>query len=1667
MANACRFKWLGMVLLWTLAGASHAGVNTGSSRHWDGDGDWYASFEYDYREWWDGGEYEEGTGPMYYSYENVDAAMELGYRGDGTEAVIPATLTCRLPTKIDYTDLDPEEGPKESGWIAFEAPVRGIGSGYSSPFKSSAHPNLLRVVVPSSVQLLNNYAFDYCEAEVDIDLSSLTNIGNCAFHACPNLKARGDLENVLFIDSRAFEAQNGIPGEINLASVERLERWAFNGCSGLKKVVIGGRCTVLKDSFSSCGNLEYAVINATNLTICIYSDVFRGCWSLRQLELGGDVKLVSGRNPGWGFHHFLHECPNLSNVVLRHGIISIPDDFLRDSHGDFDIGAKAESFSVVVESPVEYVGENAFANPYITDLSISFHNCELAAAAFRGCRGIKGHLDLSEVMSIPMDCWEEDWDDEGNDNGHEIYCGWQFEQCTNLESVTWTPHVPTIPYGCFGRCTGLKTVNVPKEVTEIATEAFASCTALEDVWFEGAPPETAADAFAGVKQGARGHYTTHAAEWEEVIDENGMWRGLLFRDPPPPELRVHSADPMEGNLTLAWTERIPVPGVTYSIYRGEGNSRLDTYLVTNGLTETTWMDPSYREAKPLLKPLNYWVVANDDVFGERESNQLTTRRRFGVFVGLNEEQGFASDARLCHQLASETGEFFDCTLFTGEAVDSDAIRRKVADLAEEAQPGDLFLLFISSHGEEGKLAMSGWFDNYNVAELQKDVRKFDPGVAVIGVVMACHSGSMLGNGEGSEKIISWLLDAGVADCRANIAWVTSCGDGQESPLFGNGGTSPTPFGCSFLRDGWQKGFADRRLFGTTWTGDGDGQVTFYELARYAGELCKGYSDYVAPAGVRTENDELLMRVVAGAAGSGGSGTRPDAPASCTASQGRSDACIQINWELSNDSEVQYYWLFRKEPGESGARCVSRNAGNGEFSDPETLRQSGLSRETLKNLKAPEPFKVYQYYVRAVSPEGISAPSPITSGFAGTTLMRQWLEEMKLFGTMAGEIVNNMVSFPDLGGDTPWFWQTETIHGGTVAAQSGSVSDGQSSWMQLTVQGPGTIGFCWKTSCEEAANNKENCVWRDHAEFLLDDTCVEMLAGQGDWQYASFDIGSGTHVLCWAYNKDQSGADGDDCVWVDEVTWTPTVTTQTVTFNANGGTCGTGSAAYAVGESYWELPVPTKGVYPFVGWFTAKSGGEQVTAESVVPAMSARTLYAHWAKNQAVTFDANGGTCKTAKKGYWTPGTYGTLPVATREEYAFTGWYTAASGGTQVKAGDATTEATSRTLYAHWTRNQTVTFDANGGTCGTSRKGYWVAGTYATLPTATNGVKPFVGWFTEASGGEQVKVGDTVPAVSARTLYAHWAKNQAVTFDANGGTCATKKKGYWTPGTYATLPTATNGVKPFLGWFTAANGGTQVKVGDATSAETSRTLYAHWAKNQAVTFDANGGTCVTKKKGYWTPGTYATLPTPTNGVKPFVGWFTAASGGTQVKVGDATTSASSRTLYAHWAKNQAVTFDANGGTCNVSKKGYWTPGTYGTLPVATRDGFAFAGWFTAAEGGTQVKAGDAATSAGSRTLYAHWTAARQKAAGGITGIAVAPGTNGVKPRGTSGEGEGVCILLVEAQAGVEYVVQWTGALGGEWETVKRWTAEADGEAEVEVPLRAGESGAGFYRVAGSE
>lgn len=65
----------------------------------------------------------------------------------------------------------------------------------------------------------------------------------------------------------------------------------------------------------------------------------------------------------------------------------------------------------------------------------------------------------------------------------------------------------------------------------------------------------------------------------------------------------------------------------------------------------------------------------------------------------------------------------------------------------------------------------------------------------------------------------------------------------------------------------------------------------------------------------------------------------------------------------------------------------------------------------------------------------------------------------------------------------------------------------------------------------------------------------------------------------------------------------------ITFDANGGQCGTTSMYTDTTGKLSALPTPTRGGYTFNGWFTEQSGGTAVTAETVYDKNT--TLYAHW------------------------------------------------------------------------------------------------------------------------------------------------------------------------------------------------------------------------------------------------------------------------------------------------------------------------------------------------------------------------------------------------------------------------------------------------------------------------
>ena len=460
---------------------------------------------------------------------------------------------------------------------------------------------------------------------------------------------------------------------------------------------------------------------------------------------------------------------------------------------------------------------------------------------------------------------------------------------------------------------------------------------------------------------------------------------------------------------------------------------------------------------------------------------------------------------------------------------------------------------------------------------------------------------------------------------------------------------------------------------------------------------------------------------------------------------------------------------------------------------------------------------------------------------------------------------------------------------------------------------------------------------------------------------------------------------------------------TVTWNPNGGTVDPTSTIKTHGSTLDTLPTPTRAAdvqytYTFNGWFTAATGGTQVSAFTTVTGNV--TYYAHWTatlRSYTATFNGNGGSTpspSTITKTYGSE--LGTLPTCSRTGYTFLGWYTASSSGTKISSATKITGTV--TYYAQWSINSYIlTYNVNGGNAvSPNSKSVQYGSAYGTLPTPTKNsdaeyIYTFAGWFTAASGGTQVTANTTMNAYDT-TIYAHWTattRSYTINYQTTYGSLnrTSQSVAYGSKGS-CTLTMPANDAQytyTFQGWYTAANGG-GTKVGSSLTLETpsvtgAATYYAYVTiavNRYTFAFDANGGS--TPSPSFITKDyneAIGTLPTCSRAADntytyAFAGWFdtAAATGGTQLTTTTRVTSNS--TWYARWTatyNNYTVTWYGNGGTPSQSSSSFHYNDALGTLPTATRTGYTFNGWSTSANGPVNVSTTTKVTN--NVTYYAIW------------------------------------------------------------------------------------------------
>jgi len=172
----------------------------------------------------------------------------------------------------------------------------------------------------------------------------------------------------------------------------------------------------------------------------------------------------------------------------------------------------------------------------------------------------------------------------------------------------------------------------------------------------------------------------------------------------------------------------------------------------------------------------------------------------------------------------------------------------------------------------------------------------------------------------------------------------------------------------------------------------------------------------------------------------------------------------------------------------------------------------------------------------------------------------------------------------------------------------------------------------------------------------------------------------------------TNASGDPIVGVAfELDSTATILTST----SDGTTAVAGTGA--------TLTINAKNLAPL--WITSAPTSQTV---SVTGTNLGTTTFNYTLNPLAITiqFDSQGGTPNTiANQYYMSTDTFGILPSVARTGYNFDGWFTSATGGTQVNATDTTgshfASGSTATLYAQWTLAAfTITekyVDASGNT----------------------------------------------------------------------------------------------------------------------------------------------------------------------------------------------------------------------------------------------------------------------------------------------------------------------------------------------------------------------------------
>lgn len=371
--------------------------------------------------------------------------------------------------------------------------------------------DLLKVIIPSNVTLIDEGAFKECTKLVEVQIaedSKLTEIRSSAFQWCAKLATINLPDGLAKIGGYVFSGS--AISEITLSnSLKRIDGGAFESCENLESVYFSGSVNdwakiAMGDNYAA-SPMHYA------------SEIFFNNERLsNKLTLSSAVTSISS----WAFCNF----DFVTEVV-------IPSSVTEVGYGAFEGCDNLVKITMPFVEINNYYGysdkkfENIFGDVPESLVEVNIIGSEeVPAYYFTGCNKIQ-KISLAETITVIKE--------------HAFY------NCASLKAVNLPENLVTIESGAFYGCSSLTEISLPKKLENIGGQAFA-CTGLTTVKIPFTTKSIGEEAFAnsavktiyihsGIESlgyGAFGYdlttvYFTGVKTWEEFVSKVGYYASSM------------------------------------------------------------------------------------------------------------------------------------------------------------------------------------------------------------------------------------------------------------------------------------------------------------------------------------------------------------------------------------------------------------------------------------------------------------------------------------------------------------------------------------------------------------------------------------------------------------------------------------------------------------------------------------------------------------------------------------------------------------------------------------------------------------------------------------------------------------------------------------------------------------------------------------------------------------------------------------------------------------------------------------------------------------------------------------------------------------------------------------------------------------------------------------